>query len=267
MHIGLSSSIIELGDSMQKKRKSHILLAILIVSGILMSTNVYAGSCPLGPDVTKDLYGALKIIRIVAPLLVIIYSTLDTIKALTKGDGGAELKKVAQRFGKRAIYAIILFFLPMLINIFMQMADVWDANGNCMEEIENPGVTSGNPTITTQYDKCATIDNERGCNGTGGCNWSYGMCRMVGINGVVTRSPQQQCQDSGKTWSSSTNTCIEYDKCSTIGNKESCDRTGGCSWGYGMCRKLGINGAVTRSPQQQCQDSGKTWNATDNACY
>lgn len=232
MHNGLSSSIIEVGDSMQKKRKSHILLAIIIVSAIFMSTNVYAGSCPLGEDVTKDLYGALKIIRIVAPLLVIVYSTLDTIKALTKGDGGAELKKVAQRFGKRAIYAVILFFLPMLIDIFMQMADVWDANGNCMQEIENPGVTSGNPMITTQADKCAAISSQEGCNRTGGCNWSNGMCRMIGINGATTRSPQQQCQDSGKTWDATNQTCVDsgsYAFCARFDNNPPQCQNNGCA--------------------------------------
>lgn len=246
MHIGLSSSIIELGDSMQKKEKSHILLAILTVSAVFVSTNVYAGSCPLGPNVTKDLYGALKIIRIVAPLLVIVYSTLDTIKALTKGDGGAELKKVAQRFGKRAIYAVILFFLPMLIDIFMQMADVWDANGNCMAEIENPGVTSGNPMNTTEADKCAAIDNQRGCDSTGGCSWSNGLCHRIGINGVTTKSLQQQCQERGKTWDATNQMCIDssvYVVCSNYDGQSHNDRdraaceNAGCSfnWSTGQC--------------------------------
>ncbi len=174
---------------MKKFKKSHFLLIGLILGTILLSPNVYAGDCILGPDVTKDLYGALKIIRILAPLLVIAYSTLDTVKALTKGDGGSELKKVAQKFGKRAIYAVILFFLPTLIDLFMQMADVWDANGNCMQEIESAaGSSKGNTpnTTTTEYDKCATIPGEIGCNRTGGCSWdaSIQRCKRIGINGV-----------------------------------------------------------------------------------
>lgn len=231
---------------MQNKEKSHILLVILILGVILISPNVYAGSCPLGPDVTRDLYGALKIIRIVAPLLVIVYSTLDTVKALTKGDGGSELKKVAQRFGKRAIYAVILFFLPMIIDLFMQMADVWDANGDCMQEIENPGVTSGNPTNTTEADRCAAISDQRSCDGTGGCNWQYGMCRKVGVNGATTKSPQQQCQESGKTWDATNKMCIEssiYAACSNFDGQSHNDRdraaceNNGCSfnWSTGEC--------------------------------
>ncbi len=208
---------------MQKKRKSHILLAILIVSAILMSTNVYAGSCPLGPNVTKDLYGALKIIRIVAPLLVIIYSTLDTIKALTKGDGGAELKKVAQRFGKRAIYAIILFFLPMLINLFMQMADVWDANGNCMEEIENPGSTSsGNSSADTLYvcvttNTCMNIADKAAFDRI----VNSGTCQGWALQKV---SDPSQCEGKSTTTTRTTPGCANYH------DFESCDRSGNCSW-------------------------------------
>ncbi len=204
MHISHHSSIIEVGDIMQNKRKSHILAILLIIGAIFISPNVYAGSCPLGPDVTRDLYGALKIIRIVAPLLVIAYSTLDTVKALTKGDGGSEFKKVAQRFGKRAIYAVILFFLPMIVDLFMQMADVWDANGNCMEEIENPGVTSGNPTITT------------------------------------TKSPQTICQESGKTWDATNQTCIEsgnYAFCARFDSNPGDCQNNGCAFDFtrGQC--------------------------------
>ena len=204
MHICLGSSIIEVGDVMQNKRKSHILLILFILGIIFISPNVYAGSCPLGPDVTRDLHGALKIIRIVAPLLVIVYSTLDTVKALTKGDGGSELKKVAQRFGKRAIYAIILFFLPMIIDLFMQMADVWDANGNCLQEIENPGVTSGNPTFTT------------------------------------TKSAQQECQEKGKTWDATNQKCIEsgnYAFCARFDNNPPDCQNNGCAFNMstGQC--------------------------------
>lgn len=204
--MSLCSSIIEVGDIMQNKRKSHRLLSIIVLCAILISPNVYAGSCPLGPDVTRDLYGALKIIRIVAPLLVIAFSTLDTVKALTKGDGGSELKKVAQRFGKRAIYAVILFFLPVIIDLFMQMADVWDANGNCLQEIENPGVTSGNPTITHP----------------------------------TSKSAQQECQEQGKTWDATNQKCIEsgsYAFCARFDSNPPACQNNGCAFNMstGQC--------------------------------
>lgn len=164
MHIGNYSTIIKLGDVMRKLKNPHILLIGLVLGTIIISSNVYAGNCFLGDRVTRDLYGALKIIRIVAPLLVITFSTVDAIKALTKGDGGAELKGVAKRFGKRAIYAAILFFLPMLIDLFMQMADVWDANGNCLQDVENGG--SHNTSLS-----CSNYHDSESCNRNENCHW------------------------------------------------------------------------------------------------
>lgn len=194
---------------MKTLKKTHFVLIGVIMCMLLIAPEVMAASCPLGPDVTKDLYGALKIIRIVAPLLVIAYSTLDTVKALTKGDGGAELKKVAQRFGKRCIYAVILFFLPMLIDLFMQMADVWDTNGDCMQEIENASSTSAGNT--------------------------------------TTKSEQQICQEQGKTWNSTNKTCVDssgYAVCANYDGqagsdqaRAACVAVSGCTfnWSTGEC--------------------------------
>lgn len=89
------------------------------------------GYCPLGPDVTKDLAGVLKIIRIAAPILVIGLSTFEAIKAITKGDANADMKKVATRFGKRVVFAIILFFITILVDQFMQLLGIWDEQGGC----------------------------------------------------------------------------------------------------------------------------------------
>lgn len=94
------------------------------------STN-YDTNCPLGEDVTKDVYGLLKIIKIIAPLLVIALTIFEGVISLTKGDIQSDMKKLYMRLIKRVIYAVILFFLPVLVNQIMIMADVWDANGTC----------------------------------------------------------------------------------------------------------------------------------------
>lgn len=93
-------------------------------------SELYTG-CPLGKDVTKDLYGALKIFKIAAPLLVIGFTIIEFVQALAKGDIAAELKKLSRRLLKRCIFAVILFFLPVLVNQIMQLANVWDENGTC----------------------------------------------------------------------------------------------------------------------------------------
>jgi hypothetical protein len=117
-----------------KNNIKHVLI-VVIISLIFVGNNVYA-YCPLGPDVTKNLYGLLMILKIVAPFLCIGLSVFDAIKAVTKGDPAGDLKIVFKRFIKRMIYAILLFFIPVLVDIFFQIADVWDANGTC--DLYNP---------------------------------------------------------------------------------------------------------------------------------
>lgn len=105
-------------------------IATILVFSLLLMPDVFA-YCPLGEDVTKDLSGALKIFQILAPVFCIVYSTFDVVKTVAKGDADVEMKKVAQKFGKRMIYTILLFFLPVLVDQVMQIADVWNADGTC----------------------------------------------------------------------------------------------------------------------------------------
>jgi len=65
-----------------------------------------------------DLYGILKIIRIVAPLLVIIYSTYDFVGAIFSKDVEL-LKKATERLRLRLILIAILFFLPIFLDIIL----------------------------------------------------------------------------------------------------------------------------------------------------
>lgn len=113
------------------KSKNFVLyISIAVMASFFLIPNVYA-ACPLGEDVTKDLYGILKIFQIAAPVLCIAYSTFDVVKTVSKGDAEAEMKKVAQKFGKRLLYTVLLFFLPILVDQAMQIADVWGVNGTC----------------------------------------------------------------------------------------------------------------------------------------
>ena len=105
-------------------------IATIILFSFLLIPDVFAW-CPLGEDVTKDLYGALKIFQILAPIFCIAFSVFDVVKTVSKGDADAEMKKVAGKFGKRVIYTILLFFLPIFVDQAMQIADVWGVNGSC----------------------------------------------------------------------------------------------------------------------------------------
>ena len=70
----------------------------------------------------KDLQGIFKIFKIVAPILVIVLSIYDFIKAITgKVDG--EMKKVFMKLLKRLAFALILFFLPNILDFFLGLVD------------------------------------------------------------------------------------------------------------------------------------------------
>lgn len=108
-------------------------------SGTIVNTTVkttentasYDTGCPLGVDVTKDIYGLLKILKIAAPLLVVGLTIFEFVKAIARSEIDGEAKKLGMRLVKRLIIAVILFFLPVLVNQIMIMANIWDENGTC----------------------------------------------------------------------------------------------------------------------------------------
>ena len=58
------------------------------------------------------------------------------------------------RLVKRLIIAVILFFLPVLVNQIMIMANIWDENGTCdfsksVDQVESSTTTSTTTTQTT----------------------------------------------------------------------------------------------------------------------
>lgn len=68
-----------------------------------------------------DLNMIFKIIKIVAPILVIVFSVYDFIKAAA-GKVEGEMKKAFSKLLKRMLFAIILFFLPTVLNYFLWLA-------------------------------------------------------------------------------------------------------------------------------------------------
>lgn len=135
---------------------------VIDASGTIVNTTVkttentasYDPGCPLGVDVTKDIYGLLKILKIVAPLLVVGLTVFEFVKAIARSEIDGEAKKLGMRLVKRLIIAVILFFLPVLVNQIMIMANIWDENGTCdfsksADQVESPTTTSTTTTQTT----------------------------------------------------------------------------------------------------------------------
>ena len=138
---------------------------VIDASGTIVNTTVkttentasYDTGCPLGVDVTKDIYGLLKILKIVAPLLVVGLTVFEFVKAIARSEIDGEAKKLGMRLVKRLIIAVILFFLPVLVNQIMIMANIWDENGTCdfsksadqIDSSKSGGVVTNITTTTT----------------------------------------------------------------------------------------------------------------------
>lgn len=161
-----------------------------------------AVSCPLGPEVTKDLYGILKVIKIVAPIMCFALSVYDLIICITKGEIESESKKVFQKFGKRLIYVALLYFVPMVVNALMIYLNVWDSNGIC-DLSEDP------KSSEEEKSKSFTITNYKyTCKlGTTGCEIS----KVLSVS-VSTEGPKSYCTINYTRGSSKSQTRFDTEK-------------------------------------------------------
>lgn len=60
--------------------------------------------------------------KIIIPILLIIFGMLDMGKAVTSGKED-EIKKSAMTFMRRAIAAIVIFFIPAIVGLVMSTLD------------------------------------------------------------------------------------------------------------------------------------------------
>ena len=70
----------------------------------------------------KDLNGIFNVAKIVIPILIIVMSTYDFIRAIT-GKVEGDTKKAFQKFLKRLVFAVLFFFLPNILDFFLGLID------------------------------------------------------------------------------------------------------------------------------------------------
>lgn len=75
--------------------------------------------CNIGESIVSMVYNVLKWAKYIAPVLVIILSMLDFIKAIAS-QSDDEMKKAQGKFVKRLIVAALLFLLPFIINFVLK---------------------------------------------------------------------------------------------------------------------------------------------------
>lgn len=82
----------------------------------------------LGEDLTALLKDALRLMQIAGPILVIIMTIIDLIKATANG-GKDDLSKVGKKTVKRLIYAVLLFLIPTILNWVFSIFGIYGVCG------------------------------------------------------------------------------------------------------------------------------------------
>jgi hypothetical protein len=79
--------------------------------------------CKLIPDRLMNLLKtAFNYIKIIVPILLLVFGTVDFSKAVISGDKDA-LTKAGKDFTKRVLIAMLIFFLPILLELLLGLID------------------------------------------------------------------------------------------------------------------------------------------------
>ena len=116
------------------KKKTINIICLIYISVFAFNSIVLADNnnfnCQSFAEIKVDLQNFFNFFKILVPLLVIGLSTFDFIKAITEKDD-KDIKKAFTRLIKRLVYAVILFFLPVILNFLMNMV----TDNVCIDEI------------------------------------------------------------------------------------------------------------------------------------
>ncbi len=80
-------------------------------------------NCAVLDDIKELVQMLFDVVKILAPLLLVIFCTVDFGKAVISNDNDA-IKKATTNSIKRAIAAVAIFFLPLIINLILHLPEV-----------------------------------------------------------------------------------------------------------------------------------------------
>lgn len=83
----------------------------------------------LGQKIVKWIYRIIRMVRYAIPVLIIILSILDYIKAIGS-DSDDEMKKATGKFFKRLIVAAIIFIIPFILEFILRIFHLPGLNSN-----------------------------------------------------------------------------------------------------------------------------------------
>lgn len=103
------------------KKLFYVLLNVLI----FMPVSVLAVDCEsaFGTELYNFIQDVYTAIRIVVPILVIVFSAKDMLTAVTAGKAD-EMKKAQASMIKRIIIGVVIFFVPTIIEVLLYMVGI-----------------------------------------------------------------------------------------------------------------------------------------------
>ena len=88
-------------------------------------TNIFMESEGELNELGEFVNGLFLLIKLAAPALVIILSTIDYVKAIINSDD-SDMKKVTQKMVKRIIFGFLIFLLPFLLDLLFHLFGLYD---------------------------------------------------------------------------------------------------------------------------------------------
>ena len=122
-----------------KNNKTFNKLKFIVFSFLIFMANMnisYAAD-ETGTAACKGLFGdtltglvqdALDLMKIAGPILVIVMTIIDLIKAVASG-GKDDLSKLGTKTLKRLIYAVLLFVIPSLLDWLFSLFSIYGTCG------------------------------------------------------------------------------------------------------------------------------------------
>lgn len=131
---------------MKKKIENFILVIVLtfFASNLL----VYATNCNglFTKEAMDMIQEGFEIIGIAVPILLLLFGTIDMAWAVFSGDPDS-MKKSTSKLVKRAIAALVVFWVPLIVNLLLNIPAV--RSGLNLTDDPMCGVTSGKTNKTT----------------------------------------------------------------------------------------------------------------------
>lgn len=95
-----------------------------------VATTPVKGCDIVPPETQKWITDTLNLVKYVALALVIVLGALDFIKAAASGEAD-QMKKSGQDFLKRVIAVVILFLVPVIVEMIINLVEIVGANNDC----------------------------------------------------------------------------------------------------------------------------------------